>query len=77
MSEPNALAQKLAMLTSGDTLDQSGARLVSVDGDPVPITAILREVDDTVLERFLAFSCGDTTIEVVAAATVVCAESSA
>ena len=67
MSEEDALAQKLAALIASVEIDDSGARVISVDGEPAPITAILREVDDTVLERCLAFDCGDTTITVVAA----------
>ncbi|PJI86232.1 hypothetical protein BC777_2600 [Yoonia maricola] len=67
MSEQTALAQKIAMLTAPDSIDQTGARLISVGRDPEPLTAILREVDDTVLERSLAFVCGDTTVTIVAA----------
>lgn len=67
MSEPNALAQKLAMLASKETLDASGARIISEGGAPEPIAAILREVDDTVLERCLAFTCGETTVRIIAA----------
>lgn len=67
MSEPNALAQKLATLASKESLDDTGARIISQAGTPDPIAAILREVDDTVLERCLTFTCGNTTIAIIAA----------
>ncbi|EBA13759.1 hypothetical protein [Roseobacter sp. CCS2] len=67
MSELDALAQKLATLTARDSIDPSGARLISVGGDPAPLTAMLREVDDTVLERSLVFECAGTTVTIVAA----------
>ena len=67
MSEPTALAEKLATLASKETLDDTGARIISEAGTPAPIAAILREVDDTVLERCLTFSFGDTTINIIAA----------
>lgn len=67
MSEPNALAQKLAILALRETVDDTGARIISEGGNPDPVTAILREVDDTVLERCLAFDCGTATINVIAA----------
>ena len=67
MSELNALAQKLAMLASGEATDSSGARVISKGGEPAPVVAILREIDDTVLERCLTFICGKSTINIVAA----------
>ncbi len=67
MSELNALAEKLAVLTSRETVDETGARTICEGGSPAPITAILREVDDTVLERCLSFDCGTSTINIVAA----------
>lgn len=67
MSEPNALAQKLAVLSAREAVDQTGARMISEGGVPSPVAAILREVDDTVLERCLAFRCGGTTVRIVAA----------
>ncbi|KQI71723.1 hypothetical protein AN191_12135 [Loktanella sp. 5RATIMAR09] len=67
MSELNALAQKLAVLSARDVVDQTGARMISEGGLPSPLAAILREVDDTVLERCLAFRCGDTTVRIIAA----------
>ena len=67
MSEPNALAEKIATLASRETYDQSGARVISEGGTPEPIAAILREVDDTVLERCLSFDCGTTSVQIIAA----------
>lgn len=67
MSELNALAQKLAVLSAREIVDQTGARMISEGGSPAPVAAILREVDDTVLERCLAFTCGNATIQIIAA----------
>lgn len=67
MSESNALADKLAVLASRETFDATGARTICDGGHPDPIAAILREVDDTVLERCLSFDYGSGTITIVAA----------
>jgi len=67
MSEPDALAQKLATLATRETVDATGARGLSEGGAPVPIAAILGEIDDTVLERCLVFDCGQVTVRLIAA----------
>lgn len=66
MSESNALAEKIATLALRETLDPSGARVISEGGSPDPVVAILREVDETVLERCLAFDCGQISLRVIA-----------
>lgn len=67
MSEPNALAQQLATLASRETVDETGARVISEDGNPAPVAAIVGEIDGTVLERCLVFQCGHATVSIVAA----------
>ncbi len=66
MSDFNALAKKLAELASNDEVFDSGARVISEGGTPAPLAAILREVDDTVLERKLALESAGTTINLIA-----------
>lgn len=67
MSEVNALAQKIAVLSAREPVDKTGARVISEGGSPPPLAAILREVGDTVLERCLAFHCDTTTMHIIAA----------
>lgn len=67
MSEPDALAQKLALLATREPVDETGARVISEGGAPAPVAAILGEIDNTVLERCLVFECGQATVKVVAA----------
>ncbi len=67
MSELNALAQKLSALITKDVVFDAGARVISQGGSPDPITAILDEINDTVLERNLEISAGSETIQLVAA----------
>lgn len=67
MSEVNALEQKIAVLSARESVDETGARVISEGGSPSPIAAILREVGDTVLERCLAFHCSTTTMHIIAA----------
>jgi hypothetical protein len=67
MSELTALAQKLAVLSAQEAVDSSGARVISEGGSPAPLSAMLREIDDTVLERCLAFECGGNSIRIIAA----------
>lgn len=66
MSELNALAKKLAELASDNAVFDAGARVISETGEPAPIAAILREIDDTVLERNLEFRTADATINLIA-----------
>jgi len=67
MSEPDALAQKLALLVTREPVNKTGARVISEGEEPAPIAAILGAIDDTVLERCLIFSCGQATVKVIAA----------
>lgn len=67
MSDANALAEKLAILAADEPVDATGARIISEGGSPDPMTAILREVDNTVLERSLIIDCGNATVNIVAA----------
>ena len=67
MSELTALAQKLAVLSSREAVDPSGTRVISEGGSPAPLSAMLSEIDDTVLERCLAFACGGNSIRIIAA----------
>lgn len=67
MSDLNSLAQKLAALaTKGDIFDH-GARVISRDGVPSPINALLDVIDETVLERRLDFAAGDAIVSLIAA----------
>lgn len=61
MNALDTLARKLAALAKTDDVFEAGARTISVDGTPDPLTAILNEIDDTVLERTLEFKAGETT----------------
>lgn len=62
MSDLKALAEKLAILASTDTVFDADARVISVGGSPSPMAAILTEIDETILERNLEFTADNTTI---------------
>lgn len=66
MSDLNALAQKLAALGATDDLYADGARVISQGGTPSPLAAVLRAVDETVLDRILVFAAGETTVSIIA-----------
>lgn len=65
MSDQSAIAIKLAALAAKDCPFTDGQRVINHDLPPLP--AILREIDDTVLERTLVFSIGAATVHAVAA----------
>lgn len=65
MIDQTALATKLAALAAKDDVFKDGQRIISQDAPP--IVAILREIDDTVLERTLVFGIGGTTVHTVVA----------
>lgn len=60
------LAQKLAALSSGGDTFANGLRVISDGRDPGVLTAILAEVDMTVLPRKLTFKMGTSEITLVA-----------
>ena len=63
MTELNALAKKLAALTADDAaFVEGGGRVISQGGTPAPLSAILEEIDNTVLERTLTFALGATKL---------------
>ena len=65
MTDNAALAGKLAALGSDD-IYVDGGRVISRRGTPLPIVAILQEIDDTVLNRTLTFTAGQSRVAVVA-----------
>lgn len=65
MSEQSAILVKLASLTTKDDVFKNGYRLIG--GELDPMIAILREIDDTVLERTLVFGIGDARVSAVVA----------
>ena len=67
MSDLDALAQKISALVAGDQVFDAGARVISEGGDPAPLNAILAAIDDTILERRLAFAIDTSTVHLVAA----------
>lgn len=68
MTDLTALSTKLAALVAeDDVFTDGGARVISQAGEPAPLTAILREVDDTVLERTLVFGMGEADVHIVVA----------
>ncbi|WP_133175955.1 hypothetical protein [Yoonia sediminilitoris] len=68
MTDLTALATKLAALISEDDVFVAGGkRVISHGDDPPAMVAILREVDNTVLERTLEFGLDDVTVSISAA----------
>lgn len=67
MSDMTALAQKLQALISTDDVFEEGGRVISDLGVPSPLFGMLREVDETVLERSLVFTSGTSSLTVIAA----------
>lgn len=65
VSDLNVLAQKIAALAAVDEVFEAGARVVSRAGQPAPVAAILREIDDTILERNLEFAAGENTVNLI------------
>ncbi|MEL6571181.1 MAG: hypothetical protein AAFQ64_05965 [Pseudomonadota bacterium] len=60
------LAQKLAALSSAGDTFANGLRVISDGAEPPVLTAILSEVDMTVLPRKLTFKMGESEITLVA-----------
>ncbi|WP_375254291.1 hypothetical protein [Yoonia sp.] len=67
MSDLTALAQKLQAFVGTDDVFEDGARVISDLGAPSPLFAMLCEIDETILERALVFSSGQTSVQLVAA----------
>jgi len=67
VSDLSALAERLTALSASDDTFDAGARVISTNGSPQPMQAFLAVIDETVLERKLAFSAGDTIVNVIAA----------
>ena len=67
MNELTALTQKLTALAAEDEVYVAGARVVSPDSGEVAFAALLREIDNIVLERTLVFTIGDTEISTIVA----------
>jgi len=65
--DTKALSQKLSELASTDTKFVDGARVLS-DGENVPVLqAVLRTIDETVLDRKLTFRIGKSYVTMVVA----------
>jgi hypothetical protein len=67
MSDLTALAQKLAWIHSSDDVFENGARVIAQGGVPSGMVALIRAIDDTVLERNLELFTGTHIITLVAA----------
>lgn len=65
MQNQSAIKAKLAVLAAQDSVFSDGQRVIS--HDLPPLAAILREIDDTVLERTLVFGIGTTRVFAVVA----------
>ncbi len=65
MTDNKALLAKLARLAARDEVFVDGGRVISRRGAPVPMVAILMEIDDTVLRRTLTFRAGETHVSAV------------
>lgn len=66
MMDKQTLAQKLAALSSEGESFENGVRVVSDGSEPPILTAILNEIDMTVLPRKLTFKMNDSEISFVA-----------
>lgn len=64
--DKNTLAQKLAALSSEGETFENGLRVISDGTEPSVLTAILNEVDMTVLPRKLTFKMDATEVTLVA-----------
>lgn len=67
MSDLNALADKISALAAQDVVVEAEGRALDIEDGASSVAAILREVNDTVLERTLVFTCDTATIHAVAA----------
>jgi len=67
MNDLSALAEKISALAAQDGVVDADGRAIDIDDDTSPVAAILREVNDTVLERTLVFKSDTSTIHAIAA----------
>ncbi|WP_341367136.1 hypothetical protein [Yoonia sp. BS5-3] len=67
MNELTALTEKLAALAAEDEVYVAGARVISPDSGEVALAAILREIDNVVLERTLVFTIGEVEVSAIVA----------
>ena len=67
MSDTTALTQKLQSFLNTDDVFEEGARVISDLCVPSPLFAMLREIDETILERSLVFASGQTSVHLTAA----------
>ena len=67
MTNPNALAAKIALLTATDAVFVGAARVISRAGTPAPVDAILAEIDTIVLERSLVLDIDGVTLRLAVA----------
>ena len=67
MSEERAVARKLAILGGEKPVFRDGGRVISNGVLPPPLTAVLEEIDNTVLKRRLTFRAGDSLLSFVVA----------
>jgi hypothetical protein len=65
MSDHAELAQKISALAAKDTVFEAGARVISTGGEPNPVSAILNEIDDTILERNLEIRADDAVVNLI------------
>jgi hypothetical protein len=67
MSDLTALAEKLASLHSGTDIFENGTRVIAQGGVPSGMAALVRAIDDTVLERTLEIMTGTHIVTLVVA----------
>ncbi len=67
MNDLNALAEKISALAAQDVVVSADGRAMEIDDSVSPVAAILREVNDTILERTLVFTSNAITVHAIAA----------
>lgn len=67
MSDLTALAEKITALAATDAVFDAGGRVISTAGDPAPLAAILKEIDEIVLEREVVITADDQRLHLIVA----------
>lgn len=67
MIDERAVAKKLTILAGEKPVFRNGGRVISNGILPPPLTAVLEEIDNTVLKRRLTFRAGDSFLSFVVA----------